>query len=392
MKFSTWAALNMANKILFISGTLETGKSGVADYILVLCKELTKLGLACKCIAIHDVFLAKNTSESIVRYNIGKIQLVRFSSLLTWSARAHKLRAEIKDFGPDWISLQYVPYAFHPKGLPFVLIKCLNSVQPLASWEIMVHEIWVDPEVGIKSRILSSIQQYILLTLLKRLRPTVIHTTNFWYQKLLDKSGFNSQILPLFSSIPFEPLSLSVSNLDLNRSGPRLRWSFVVFGTINRNWDPYPLLERIESTRIYCNIDFCNFVAVGNIGEYGNELWDSLKISKFVNFDFLRLGELTVEEVSEQLQLADFGISVAPSHLIDKSSSVAAMISHGLPVIITRLSPHCEQWHRSLKNTCKYILLDSSFAETLANTERFQPKNTISTTAKQFIHSLGFSS
>ena len=36
------------------------------------------------------------------------------------------------------------------------------------------------------------------------------------------------------------------------------------------------------------------------------------------------------------MQLADFGLASSPWHLVGKSGSVAAMLDHGLPVIVTR--------------------------------------------------------
>jgi len=43
-----------------------------------------------------------------------------------------------------------------------------------------------------------------------------------------------------------------------------------------------------------------------------------------------------VETISAQLRDADFGVAASPWQLIGKSGSAAAMLDHGLPVIVTR--------------------------------------------------------
>jgi hypothetical protein len=131
-----------------------------------------------------------------------------------------------------------------------------------------------------------------------------------------------------------------------------------------------------------------SFHSVGNIGEYGSILWDSLASSSYPAFTFSRLGELPAGRVSEQLQNADFGIAVVPSALVGKSSSVAAMISHGLPVIISRLSPNCEQLHQFLASSGHYLLLDSSFASAIGSAIKYHPRNNLEDTAEQFIRDL----
>jgi hypothetical protein len=175
--------------------------------------------------------------------------------------------------------------------------------------------------------------------------------------------------------------------LPTKRSGSE--WIFVLFGSINRDWRPDQLLEQIEVARQVHGIQSCRFISVGNIGDYGSKLWDSFQDLSFPAFEFLRLGLLSAEDVSEQLQMADFGICVvAPSLLIEKSSSVAAMLAHGLPVIISRLSSGCESWHQELRRSGKYILLDSMFVQSLGSAQRYPPVRQLEDTAKRFISAL----
>jgi hypothetical protein len=55
---------------------------------------------------------------------------------------------------------------------------------------------------------------------------------------------------------------------------------------------------------------------------------------------FGKLGEQSAADISQLLQNADFGIATSPWQLIGKSGSAAAMLDHGLPVIVNR-----DDWH-----------------------------------------------
>lgn len=368
-------------KILFICGTFELTKSGVADYINYLALELTRQGFQCACIALHDPYASATQPDAPLNWHLHEVPTKRLSSSIPWSIKRVLLKAEIETLNPDWISFHYVPYAYHLKGLPVGLLRCLSDVKTQALWQIMAHELWVDPSTGLRNRLLSTLQQWIARRLFLMLKARVVHVTNHSYSTILSGCGIESSILPLFSAIPF---SVDVIPADHSNSS----WRFVCFGAINRDWSPEPLLEQIEFARVRHGIEACHFISVGNAGDYGALLWDSLTTSNYPAFSFSRLGVLPAELVSEQLQNADFGIAVISSLLVGKSSSVAAMVSHGLPVIISRLSHNCGQWHQSLQQSGHFILLNSSFSSALASARKYTPVNTLESTVRQFVRDL----
>ena len=371
----------MPLKILFLCGTFELSKSGVADYINCLALDLTKRGFQCACIALHDPFSSATPTATHLQWQFHDLPVKRLSSRLPWNVRRVLLKAEILALNPDWISFHYVPYAYNHKGLPLGLLKCLSAVKSQSHWQIMAHELWVDPSTGLRNRLLSTLQQWIARRLFAMLRSHVIHVTNHGYQSMLSCCGIKSSVLPLFSNIPLSPSVSPAAPLGA-------QWSFVLFGSINRDWSPEPLLQQIEIARIHNRIEACRFISVGNIGDHGALLWDSLATSKYPAFTFSRLGELPANLVSEQLQHSDFGIAVISSRLVGKSGSVAAMVSHGLPVIISRLSQNCDQLHQSLQRTGHFILLDSSFLSALVSASKYPPVNTLEATASQFVRDI----
>jgi hypothetical protein len=287
----------------------------------------------------------------------------------------------IKSFSPDYISLQYVPYSFDKKGFPLALLRCLGPARHVASWHIMAHELWLSPGGRTRDAIIGFIQKLIGLYIFRYLRPRSIHTSNWWYSKLLEKSGIPSSVLPIFSNIPFCPSHLEARNPS--------EWKFLLFGSINRDWKHQELLCRIEVARQFFSIKQVSLVTVGNIGDYGAHIWSAIMNDQsYRHFHFCSLGELSPESISAELQKATFGISVTPSHLVQKSGSVAAMLSHGLPVIVSRVSPGCDKWHQFLKSSGRFILLDDSFESSLGSVSHFPPASNLEDTATQLISDL----
>jgi len=372
-------------QILFLTGTLQPASSGVADFILALARKLSSDGISCACLAIHDPYIQPSQSSLIHLSRHEDIDIVRIPVVHPWKLKAKLIKEQLDALRPVNISLHYVPYAYNAKGLPVGLITSLLPLRIGYRWDITAHELWVDPSSNFRNRFLSRLQRMILLRLCRRLKPVTVHVTNYQYQSQLAKYNIKSSILPLFSSIPFFPLL--VPNYQAES-----QWTFVLFGSINRDWHPEQLLEQIELARKVLGIQSCRFISVGNIGDYGAKLWKSLQNLPYPDFEFLSLGLLSAADVSEQLQLADFGICVSPSLLIGKSSSVAAMLAHGLPIIISRLSAGCEPWHEDLKRTGKYILLDSLFVESLGAARKYQPEDQLANTSKRFVSALSLTS
>jgi glycosyltransferase involved in cell wall biosynthesis len=375
----------MSIDIVFICGSLETTRNGVADFILLLARKLSSNGISCACLAIHDPYIKPPKSSLIHRSRHQDIDIIRIPAVHPWMLKAKLIKEQLVSLRPVNISLHYVPYAYNAKGLPVGLLTSLLPLRIGYRWDITAHELWVDPSSNFCNRLLSKLQRMILLRLCRRLEPVSVHVTNHQYQRQLAKCNIKSSILPLFSSIPLCPLLVPPYRTES-------QWTFVLFGSINRDWRPEQLLEQINLARRVHGIQSCRFISVGNIGDYGAKLWKSLQNLPYPDFEFLSLGMLSAADVSEQLQLADFGICVSPSLLIGKSSSVAAMLAHGLPIIISRLSAGCEPWHEDLKRSGKYILLDSLFVESLGAVRKYQPEDQLANTSKRFVSALSLTS
>jgi hypothetical protein len=239
-------------------------------------------------------------------------------------------KAYIDDFDPDWLSLQFVIFGYHPKGLPFGLGRKLAILGEGMRWHIMFHEIWVGIALEESEKLIwwGKLQRYLIKTLLLSLKPGVIHTQTVLYQQLLGKLGFNAGYLPLFGNIPIYDNSkikygsdcLQIDSKEIN---------FIVFGAIHLG---APIDKFAREASVYSqkkNIP----VILTFIGRCGPEQdrWYNIWRSEGLNAKIM--GEQTPEKISEVLTNSTMGISATEIEVIEKSGSYAAMREHGLPVL-----------------------------------------------------------
>jgi hypothetical protein len=141
-------------KILFICGSAEPGKDGVGDYTRRLCGEIIRLN--------HDVQILSLCDNQVTSFK-SENQLIEEFKILVHripagfnNSRFAMSQEIINKFKPDWISLQYVPYSFNPKGLPLWLPSFLNAFTGKHQLHIMFHELWIgmDSRSSLKSKII----------------------------------------------------------------------------------------------------------------------------------------------------------------------------------------------------------------------------------------------
>jgi hypothetical protein len=374
--------------MLFICGCLEPWRDGVGDYSLYLAETLAGHGHQVECVALNDKYVSSEDcySKHKTRRSHDSIQVFRFSSLTTWNRRFILLREHIDSCGPDWISLQYVPYSFSAKGIPFIFTFNLIYLRGPWKWHIMFHELWIRRQNCIKFFIASLLQEYLVLLASTLLRPKVVHTSVQHYQHLLRKLRMHSDLLPLHGGIPIfnsnEPLATNSST-----------WIFIFFGTLDRQWQPSSFFEYVEQARKISAKATCHFISIGKKGDRGELLWEAWTNerirSKYKAFLFSNLGEKSAKEVSLLLQIGSFGVSMAPSLWLGKSSSVATMIEHGLPIIIPTYDsiPDIPIETNIISNE-QFLKIDSSLPLKICQASRFPSRSMVLETARSLIKSL----
>lgn len=329
---------NSVLKIIFICGSLEPGCDGVGDYTRRLAASLIKYNNQVSIISLNDRFIQKSLKQD--QYcNGSRIEVLRVAASEPTKVRRLLIRDWIEDFNPDWLSLQFVLFSFHIKGLPFYLKKALSTVGKGRKWHIMFHEIWVGLEESAtrKEIIWGWLQKKIIYSLLQALRPKVTHTQTKIYQANLHELKIKPSYLPLFSNIP---------KIKQRPREPSSKiYSFVLFGSIHPN---APVIEFADELGAYLqaqNVDV-NFILVGRSGAEKTR-WITALLEAGISVS--DRGEQPESEISEILLNANVGITTNPLALAEKSGTVAAMLDHGLPVIC--VSKAWKQRHQKIDVT-----------------------------------------
>jgi len=306
-------------RLLFITSGLARGSGGVADYTLLLAKECARLGQEVALLGLNDD-RADGALESpaLLRLGLGLPSRQRIATAQRW----------VEAFAPDAVSLQFVCYGFNPRGLCWSVADSLRRILGARPVQIMFHELWIGAErgAGIKHRLVGTMQRRCVLRLFSLLNVRSAQTTNSAYAGLLGAHGLAAGVLPLFGNLP-----ASTKPPRLERTSP---WRFLIFGILPPEWPPEPLFTQLRGLGVPVEI-----IHAGRIGG-GAELWKRMSRARAGALTFRSAGELPPEELADLFSEVDFGISMTPWEIIGKSGSVAAMLEHGLPVIVNRDDVH----------------------------------------------------
>jgi hypothetical protein len=317
-------------KIIFLCGSLEPGRDGVGDYTRRLAGELIRQGQHVAAVALNDHYLVEEFTGMQPADDIN-LPVIRIPAAWPKNRRFDRAKNWIKKFNPEWLSLQFVPFAFHPKGLPFNINKQLLKLSEGICWHIMFHELWVgmNKESGMKMLIWGHLQKQLIKALVLNLKPRIINTQTKLYQVHLLQMGFEAEYLPLFSNIPPSEkgkkngLPISTSN-DLHKP---IR--LVLFGSIHPG---APVDQFAKEASQFAKVKNVQVILIF-LGRCGQEQYRWEEAWKVESLLVEVLGEQPPAVISDVLNNSTMGISTTPLILVDKSGTVAAMREHGLPVL-----------------------------------------------------------
>ncbi|MEO6257731.1 MAG: hypothetical protein ABIO82_03515 [Ginsengibacter sp.] len=363
---------------------MEPGCDGVGDYLRRLSSELMRTGNEVAVIAIKDRHIQHyfDGSQSVEMFNL-KVLRLPFSRPL--GLHEERVSKWIDRFSPDFLSLQFVPFSFHRKGLLFGLNGYLKKISKGYRWHIMFHELWVGmaTDSSLKLKVWGFIQKQMIRSLMRELKPEVVHTNTTLYQQQLKLQGVRAIHLPLFSNISFAKDSkIKKEDNTLSHS----KSVFIVhFGLIH----PGALITHFaRETMDYGREKKINFI-LRIIGRGGSEQINWEKICANEGLETEILGEQSFETISEILSSAALGITTNPLELVEKSGSVAAMIEHGLPVLSVSKSWQAPK-KIATKNPGGVLPFNlTNLQLSLENRNQVALKiNTAKSVAEQFVHDL----
>jgi glycosyltransferase involved in cell wall biosynthesis len=280
-------------KLCFISGPYKPGSCGITDYVTLLCRELNKHVNTCKNISIE-----RNRSFSDISKNI---------------------------IEADLYSIQFAPYAFSSTGLSTRGLNALAQSLKNRKTHINFHEIWIGdyPNASWKEKTIGYLQKREILNFLNTLKPSLVTCSNAAALDRMQQVKINAKHLYLFGNIPN---SIEKKNVPLKD----LQVAF--FGT---PYDKFPyfflakkLVEISRSSQKAVHIK-----VIGRQREKAG-IKEIDRISEINGFNISHLGELPESEISKELKSSDIGVSTTPYDILGKSGATAAMLEHGLPVMV----------------------------------------------------------
>jgi hypothetical protein len=360
-------------RIIFLCGSAEPGNDGVGDYSRRLCGELKRLGHVVQILSLHDSHVKSYTIENqdadgtLVNVN-------RIPNLSSNKQRFNWANALFIKFEPDWISLQFVPYSFSPKGLPFWLPSFLSKLKGNHHWHIMFHELWlgIDFESSFKDKCIGKLQQLIVKKIIHKISPKQINTQNQLYQFILKLHDIVSDIVPICSNIP----------RTATKKKEKLFTQFVLFGTIHTG---APLQDFI-SDLVKNKNNFTKPLKIVLIGSNGPELTNFISVldSYVISYEVLR--RQSAQVISQVLMDSDYGICTTPYFQTEKSGIYAAYKEHQLNAICVARKWTPTKGFYSIQHIIKYE--KNNLKLSLVNEVRVLDLNSI---ANQFINSFTIS-
>lgn len=306
-------------KIVFICGSAQPGKDGVGDYVRLLAVSLIKMGHQAAIVAYNDKFVS--APETVVQdANAYSISVLRLPANFSAAQKLRDADNFINAFSPDWISLQFVPFSFNPKGIPFSLPFIITRLSKEIKCHIMFHELWVDA-VDVKSKVLKYLQKFIIKNLVRRVTPRLVHTSVPIYKKRLEALGVITKPLPLFSNVV-----TSNSNITNNNG----KFTVGIFGQITYMTE---LEHFFLDAKQYCEINHLSLsiVLIGGSAQRAQQFVGEIKDEEIKEV-LQHTGFLDESDISSAIMSCDIGLTPVPYHLLGKSGSTLAFLNHGIPV------------------------------------------------------------
>ena len=299
-------------KIVFLADTDQPGESGVGDYALELSSSLSAFNV-----------------ESVVECLGSPNSSLRLS-----------LVARLNELQPDWVSLQFVPYAYAKYGLVGRGTLPWQQLRGRIGTHLMFHELWIGAHKGaaLRPRAIGALQRRGIQNAVRELHPGVVHCTNRLYSAMLQRVGIKNNVLPLCGAIPVTSVGPDPYDevlASLHHGSRRSGWIVAaLFGSIYPSENLLPALQWLQDRCLRqgkrlllvslgtCPSAECTFKALAA------GFSDAAKPAFFVK------GRLNAFALSPWIRYADCALATTPFNIIDKSSSAVAFSEHGVPVIV----------------------------------------------------------
>ncbi len=362
-------------RILFVCGSMEPGRDGVGDYTRRLATELIGRGHEVRILAFYDKFVSEKSVEIQHDADV-EIKVLRLPSKSKQAIRKRMAKEIFQDFNPDWLSLQYVPYAFSSQGIPVGFGEVLKSMSNNANWHFMLHESYLTGTLSIKNWLVRLGQIKAIKSLVKVIQPAIIHTSILDYKTLLANIGIQTNVLGLFGNLPIVAKKISVENKVQTAvyfgAGPKQE-NFEIF---SKGFNDFFKNAEANISLIFC----------GNSGALGQRFIDYLKKNvEAGRLTIQELGKMESNDLSLLFSKMDFAIARVKPQLLGKSGAAISMLEHGLPLWVPLASNQrvIQEYSDFRTNQCFYDL-----SALVASKTEFQVQSRLPQITNLFLSSL----
>jgi len=321
-------------RIVFVTSRIAPGTDGVGDYTRALAGELAKSGHESLAVGLNQA----GQHPWVEAFPDADPRAIAHLAGVTGTNRTIAVRDLVRGFDPAVVSFQYVSYAFARRGLTWNTGQLFRKIAGDRRVELNSHELWsgFDVAASLHDRIQGHAQYRLYRRFLSQLRPDVIHVSNPTYVEMLRQIGQRAVLSPLFGNVPVTAAAPPPGTEGFEDSAGPV-WRLLFFGSIHAEWPPEPLMTRLIEAAARAGRRLI-VISAGRIGP-GGPVWQRMIATHGDRCRFVLLGERPAETISGLINGSDFGVSTSPMCLIGKSGTVAAMLEHGLPVIVNRDYP-----------------------------------------------------
>jgi len=325
-------------KIIFLCGCLEPGRDGVGDYCRKLADTLKNDGVEVGLLAYNDFYIQDVHQDEQLERKV-TTEVLRLPSSMEDDIKTDIATKWINQFRPDILSIQYVPYSFNKRGMPFGLAKQFEKLAKAINVHIMFHEIWQgeSKESSLKDIIIGYLQRKISMSIVSSTNAKWISTTNDYYRNGVLRAGAKNVFkIPVFSNMPLGDLQQTAVLDQLPKEITNNRSEYILatfFGGLLFHQQIFSSLTNLANL---IKKQTGKKLVVTHIGRSRGveEQFQELKLK--TGIETFVLGEFSEQKVADYLIHVDLGLTNYPKVLFEKSGSVAALLYNECPVIFLK--------------------------------------------------------
>ena len=324
-------------RLAFLCSGLEPGRDGVGDFARTLATHCAAQG--------HEVRLASVRDSACTTVTKSPTEF-RAPDIFCNQTEARELAAWLQEFQPDWASVQFTPFGFHPRGLGGKRAAFLRELLPTTTRrQIMLHEIWLQPgrDGTLRHRALGWAQRRTVDAWTgSGWQPEIVHTQARLHQARLRARGVAAELLPLCTTFERSKVTQAQARSTLagwlqakGQNADMKAYWLGHFGAFHQDAADFIKFAQQVVRQLKPTGQRAGFLALGRATSVAAVFTEAKRT--LPEADFLVLGELTADQVSVAMQACDCAFTSTPWDIIEKSSAVAAWRALDIPVLVTRI-------------------------------------------------------